>query len=121
VWLLALEELVEAHGVPRDARGPLRPAVLVGLGKLGGRELTTGSDLDLFVVFARRRTVRDGWGAARRRHTFYSGGRGAHGGHALDGRDRRRHRAFQVDLRLRPGSKGSLGSRRSVAALERVL
>src|SRR5207244_3637301 len=51
-WLLAQEPLVERHGVPRDASGRFIPAVIVGLGKLGGRELVTGSDLDLFVVFA---------------------------------------------------------------------
>src|SRR5215510_11354957 len=45
-WQLALDELVARHGIPRDADGRFVPAVLVGLGKLGGRELTTGSDLD---------------------------------------------------------------------------
>src|SRR2546429_2142483 len=49
--MLTLEPLVERHGAPRDARGAFVPAVVVGLGKLGGRELITGSDLDLFVVF----------------------------------------------------------------------
>src|SRR5947199_10419816 len=37
-WLLALEPLVERYGVPRDASGRFIPAVLVGLGKVGGRE-----------------------------------------------------------------------------------
>ena len=50
-WLLVLGAQVERHGVPRDAAGRFVPAVIVGVGKLGGRELTTGSDLDLFVVF----------------------------------------------------------------------
>src|SRR5262249_33292473 len=42
-WLLALEPLVARHGVPRAPDGAFVPAVMVGLGKLGGRELTTGS------------------------------------------------------------------------------
>src|SRR6185369_13527883 len=50
-WLMALGAQVERHGAPRDDRGRFIPAVIVGVGKLGGRELTTGSDLDLFVVF----------------------------------------------------------------------
>src|SRR6185436_21190942 len=50
-WLMALEETAEAYGVPRDRRGRLIPAAIVGIGKFGGRELTTGSDLDLFVVY----------------------------------------------------------------------
>ena len=72
-WLLALGAQVERHGVPRDARGRFVPAVIVGLGKLGGRELTTGSDLDLFVVFdAAREATTDGADPVDA-HTFYSG------------------------------------------------
>src|SRR6185369_9785658 len=50
-WTLALGETAEIFGVPRDRRGRFVPAAIIGLGKLGGRELTTGSDLDLFVVY----------------------------------------------------------------------
>jgi hypothetical protein len=50
-WTLALEETVGQYGVPLDADGRLVPAAIIGLGKFGGRELTTGSDLDLFVVY----------------------------------------------------------------------
>jgi len=50
-WTLALDETAAEGGVPRDGRGRLVPAAIIGLGKLGGRELTTGSDLDLFVVY----------------------------------------------------------------------
>ena len=45
-------------------------AAIVGLGKLGGRELTTGSDLDVFVIFEA-----DGETDGAERvdaHTFYS-------------------------------------------------
>jgi glutamate-ammonia-ligase adenylyltransferase len=117
-WLMALGPQVERHGVPRDDRGRFVPAVIVGVGKLGGRELTTGSDLDLFVVFD---TPGPGDGmtdgeAPVDAHTFYSGAverlAGALGDITPAGV------AFAVDLRLRPGSKGS-GFAASVDALER--
>ena len=42
--------LVERHGTPRDASGnPGRPIVL-GMGKLGGRELNFSSDIDLIFL-----------------------------------------------------------------------
>ncbi|MGH7279508.1 MAG: hypothetical protein ACREJG_12585, partial [Candidatus Rokuibacteriota bacterium] len=113
-WLLVLDGLVERYGVPRRADGAFIPAVVVGLGKLGGRELTTGSDLDVFVIFGG-----DGEtdGADRvDAHTFYSAAvervAGALGDITAAGV------AFPVDLRLRPGSKGS-GFAAGLAALER--
>ena len=112
-WLLALQELVERHGVPRTAAFAFIPAVLVGLGKLGGRELTTGSDLDLFVVFAE-----DGETDGERRvdaHTFYSAAVERLTAALADITPA--GVAFQVDLRLRPGSKGS-GFASNLAALE---
>jgi glutamate-ammonia-ligase adenylyltransferase len=117
-WLMALEAQAERHGVPRDPDGRLLPAVIVGLGKLGGRELTTGSDLDLFVVFT---TPGSGDGttdgpAAVDAHTFYSGAverlAGTLGDITPAGV------AFAVDLRLRPGSKGS-GFAASLEAMQR--
>jgi glutamate-ammonia-ligase adenylyltransferase len=113
-WLLAQESLVERYGVPRDASGRFIPAVIVGLGKLGGRELVTGSDLDLFVVFGEDGATD---GADRiDAHWFYS--------LAMErlasvlGDITSAGVAFPVDLRLRPGGKGS-GFASSVAALER--
>src|SRR5204863_2362733 len=119
-WLLALSAQIERHGVPRGARGRFIPAVLVGLGKLGGRELTTGSDLDLFVTFGRADVATsDGETDGGERvdaHTFYSGAverlASALGDITAAGI------AFPVDLRLRPGSKGS-GFAAGVDALER--
>src|SRR5205814_4790190 len=119
-WLIALGAQVERCGVPRDARGRFIPAVVVGVGKLGGRELPTGSDLDVFVTFGRGDApASDGEteGAARvDAHTFYSG--------AVErlastlGDITAAGIAFPVDLRLRPGSKGS-GFAAGVDALER--
>ena len=113
-WLLTLEPLVERYGVPRDAAGRFVPAVIVGMGKLGGRELITGSDLDLFVVFGE-----DGGtdGAERiEAHWFYNLAVERRAGTLGD--ITAAGVAFPVDLRLRPGSKGS-GFASSVAALER--
>ena len=53
---------------PRRAarpRGRFVPAAIIGLGKLGGRELTTGSDLDLFVVYGGAGGSTDGARAGR--------------------------------------------------------
>src|SRR5439155_26900026 len=50
-WLLALEAAAGAYGLPRDEAGRMIPAAVIGIGKFGGRELTAGSDLDLFVVY----------------------------------------------------------------------
>ena len=119
-WLMALGAQVERCGVPRDARGRFIPAVIVGLGKLGGRELTTGSDLDIFVTFGRADAgATEGETDGRERvdaHTFYSGAverlASALGDITAAGI------AFPVDLRLRPGSKGS-GFAAGVDALER--
>jgi glutamate-ammonia-ligase adenylyltransferase len=115
-WLLALDAQVERHGVPRDADGRFVPAVIVGVGKLGGRELTTGSDLDIFVVYGDSRGTLPGCPSATDVHTFYSGAveklAGALGDITQAGI------AFAVDLRLRPGSKGS-GFAASLDALGR--
>jgi [glutamine synthetase] adenylyltransferase / [glutamine synthetase]-adenylyl-L-tyrosine phosphorylase len=119
-WVMALGAQVQRYGVPCDARGRFIPAVIVGLGKLGGRELTTGSDLDLFVTFGRADSeTSEGETDGDERvdaHTFYSGAverlASALGDITAAGI------AFPVDLRLRPGSKGS-GFAAGVDALER--
>jgi glutamate-ammonia-ligase adenylyltransferase len=115
-WLLAMSTQVERHGVPRDVSGRFIPAVIVGLGKLGGRELTTGSDLDLFVMFGGPADAMTDGRAPVDAHTFYSGAverlASALGDITPAGI------AFAVDLRLRPGSKGS-GFASGIDALER--
>ncbi|HUF93902.1 MAG TPA: bifunctional [glutamate--ammonia ligase]-adenylyl-L-tyrosine phosphorylase/[glutamate--ammonia-ligase] adenylyltransferase, partial [Candidatus Limnocylindria bacterium] len=114
-WLMAVAMQADRYGVPRDRHGRFVPAVMVGLGKLGGRELTTGSDLDLFVVFGEDEAETDGLERVDA-HTFYSGAverlASALGDITAAGV------AFAVDLRLRPGSKGS-GFAASVDALRR--
>jgi glutamate-ammonia-ligase adenylyltransferase len=102
-WLMALEETAATHGVPRDAAGGMIPAAIIGIGKFGGRELTTGSDLDLFVVYGLA-GMTDGRSPVEA-HVFYD--------HAVEslasilGDITSAGVVFPVDLRLRPGSKGS--------------
>jgi glutamate-ammonia-ligase adenylyltransferase len=114
-WMLALDQTVAQHGgVPRDAEGRLVRAAIIGLGKFGGRELTTGSDLDLFVVYGGAGFT-DGDPPVEA-HVFYD-----HAVEALSGLlsdITAAGVAFAVDLRLRPGSKGS-GFATSDDALER--
>jgi glutamate-ammonia-ligase adenylyltransferase len=119
-WHLALEEVAAHHGVPRDARGRLVPAVIVGLGKFGGRELTTGSDLDLFVVYGAPGEPDDpgrtDGPAPVEAHVFYD--RAVEALSAWLGDITPAGIAFPVDLRLRPGSKGS-GFASHLAAIPR--
>jgi glutamate-ammonia-ligase adenylyltransferase len=44
------ETLIERHGRPRDAGGAEAHAVILGMGKLGGRELNFSSDIDLIFL-----------------------------------------------------------------------
>jgi glutamate-ammonia-ligase adenylyltransferase len=91
------------HGIPRDAAGRFIDAVIVGVGKLGGRELTTGSDLDLFVIFDRD-GMTDGEEPIEAA-VFYH--QAVEGLQSLLGDITAAGIVFPVDLRLRPGSKGS--------------
>ena len=112
-WQMALEEAAAESGVPRDEAGAMIPAAIIGIGKFGGRELTTGSDLDLFVVYQR-----PGWTdglAPIEAHVFY--GRAVETLSGLLGDITSAGIVFPVDLRLRPGSKGS-GFATSLDAVE---
>jgi glutamate-ammonia-ligase adenylyltransferase len=45
------EALCERYGVPRDAAGEAQGLVVLGMGKLGGRELNFSSDIDLIFAY----------------------------------------------------------------------
>ncbi len=47
----ALAEAEERHGAPRDAQGRRIEFWIVGMGKLGARELNVSSDIDLIYVY----------------------------------------------------------------------
>jgi glutamate-ammonia-ligase adenylyltransferase len=108
----------EKHGVPRTSTGELARGVVLGLGKLGGRELNYSSDIDLIVIYDE-----DGFTDGRKsidNASFFAGvvqdivrflshptGRGV---------------AYRVDLRLRPhGSHAplALSLERTVAYYDR--
>src|SRR5262245_14551041 len=112
-WLMALDEMAAELGVPRDASGCMIAAAIIGIGKFGGRELTTGSDLDLFVVYERAGST-DGPSSVEA-HVFYD--RVVEKLSELLGDITSAGIVFPVDLRLRPGSKGS-GFATSLDAVE---
>ena len=39
------------HGLPRNAAGEVQELIVIGMGKLGGRELNVSSDIDLIFVY----------------------------------------------------------------------
>ncbi|GHU10017.1 glutamate-ammonia-ligase adenylyltransferase [Betaproteobacteria bacterium] len=45
------EALVARHGIPRTPDGQAQELLIVGMGKLGGRELNVSSDIDLIFVY----------------------------------------------------------------------
>jgi len=102
-WLMALGETAETFGAPRDAAGRLITACIIGLGKFGGRELSTGSDLDLFVIYG---GAGETDGSERvEAHVFYD--RAVEALSSILGDVTAAGVVVPVDLRLRPGSKGS--------------
>ena len=102
-WLMALGETAETFGAPRDAAGRMIAACIIGLGKFGGRELSTGSDLDLFVIYGGAGET-DGPERVEA-HVFYD--RAVEALSSILGDVTAAGVVVPVDLRLRPGSKGS--------------
>ena len=45
------EKMVERHGEPRDREGNVQPMIVLGMGKLGARELNLSSDIDLIFAY----------------------------------------------------------------------
>ncbi|MDD5177084.1 MAG: bifunctional [glutamate--ammonia ligase]-adenylyl-L-tyrosine phosphorylase/[glutamate--ammonia-ligase] adenylyltransferase [Sterolibacterium sp.] len=43
--------LTQRYGVPRNAKGEAQLLIVIGMGKLGGRELNVSSDIDLIFVY----------------------------------------------------------------------
>lgn len=106
-------ELADIHGEPLDSTGKPQQLMVVGMGKLGGRELNVSSDIDLIFVYPE-----GGKTAGPRRidnHEFFTrlGKRLI----ALIGETTADGFVFRVDMRLRPyGEGGPLAS--SLAMLE---
>ncbi len=117
---LAMDELVERHGVPRCIEGgKIRRAgfAIVGYGKLGGLELGYGSDLDLVFVHDSTGSKAETDGQRPLDNAVFFGRLTRRIIHVLT-LSTPSGRMYEVDTRLRPsGKSGLLVS--SLAALER--
>ena len=99
----------ERFGTPRTTTGERCPFVVIGMGKLGGRELNVGSDVDLLLLYETDEgTVeRDGASSDQTLHEHFV--RVAQRMTALLETSTEDGHCFRVDLRLRPeGSRGPL-------------
>ncbi len=108
--------LAAEHGEPRDENGEAQDLVVIGMGKLGGRELNVSSDVDLVFVYPEDGET-DGARTLSNREFFERLGRRVIGAlHEItpDGY------VFRVDMRLRPyGESGPLAV--PYSALEQYL
>ena len=101
----ARAELVARHGEPRDEHGVLQPIIVLGLGKLGSRELNFSSDIDLIASFPSAGET-DGRRALDNEDFF---ARLVQRASALLGETTAEGFGYRVDWRLRPfGSAGRL-------------
>jgi glutamate-ammonia-ligase adenylyltransferase len=97
--------LVARHGEPRDAEGHVLPFIVIGMGKLGGRELNVSSDIDLIFVYPDDGET-DGPSSIGNFEFFTKLGRQLIGALAEVTGD---GQVFRVDMRLRPnGDSGPL-------------
>ncbi len=97
--------LVARHGEPRDAEGHVQPFVVIGMGKLGGRELNVSSDIDLIFTYPDDGDT-DGPHPIGNFEFFTKLGRHLIGALAEVTGD---GQVFRVDMRLRPnGDSGPL-------------
>ncbi|MDP9044243.1 MAG: bifunctional [glutamate--ammonia ligase]-adenylyl-L-tyrosine phosphorylase/[glutamate--ammonia-ligase] adenylyltransferase [Pseudomonadota bacterium] len=95
--------LAQRHGVPRNALGERIEFWVVGMGKLGARELNVSSDIDLVYVYEEDGTT-DGADTISA-HEFFS--RVCKSLYALVGETTEDGFVFRVDLALRPnGNSG---------------
>ena len=102
-WCYA--ELTAKHGIPRSRSGTPQQMVILGMGKLGGRELNFSSDIDMIFAFPEAGET-DGKRSLDNQTFFTRVGQrliGALGQTTADGF------AYRVDMRLRPfGEVGAL-------------
>lgn len=100
-----LKKLTELFGVPRLTGGGRCPAVLLGAGKLGGRELGYASDIEIMLVYGGSgRTT----GSSKMANSEFFERLVQE---LLQWIEAKQEGIFRVDVRLRPhGSKGSLAN-----------
>ena len=97
--------LSERYGTPRGADGRAQELMVIGMGKLGGRELNVSSDIDLIFVYPEDGDT-DGARSISNFEYFTRLGRGLINAIADVTED---GQVFRVDMRLRPnGDSGPL-------------
>jgi glutamate-ammonia-ligase adenylyltransferase len=97
--------LAERYGTPRGADGRAQELIVIGMGKLGGRELNVSSDIDLIFVYPEDGDT-DGTKSISNFEYFTRLGRALINAIADVTED---GQVFRVDMRLRPnGDSGPL-------------
>ncbi|MDV6315833.1 bifunctional [glutamate--ammonia ligase]-adenylyl-L-tyrosine phosphorylase/[glutamate--ammonia-ligase] adenylyltransferase [Idiomarina sp. HP20-50] len=111
-WLF--QRFIDRHGKPLDSNAQLMPLLVIGMGKLGGRELNFSSDIDLIFTFPEQGETQ-GPGRNLEHGVFYK--RLAQSLIGLLDETTAEGQVFRVDMRLRPfGQSGPLVA--SINALE---
>ena len=104
IWLHA--RFIARYGTPRNADGEEQRMIVLGMGKLGARELNVSSDIDLIFAFPEKGET-DHSKKPIDNHQFFSK-LGQKLIHMLDAQTAEGF-VFRVDMRLRPyGSSGAL-------------
>ncbi len=102
-WLYG--NLSDRYGIPQGKSGPL-PLLIIGMGKLGGRELNFSSDIDLIFCYPEAGEITSGRKPIEHQQFFTKLAQkliGALNQTTVDGQ------VFRVDMRLRPfGESGPL-------------
>jgi len=119
-WQQVMRDLDEVHGAPMTASGERAQMWIVGMGKLGARELNVSSDIDLIYVYDEDgETLGNASGRGRLSNQEYFA-RAVKRMYALIGETTEHGFVFRVDLALRPnGNSGP--SVISLDALEEYL
>ena len=116
----ARRELDERHGAPRGPQGRPVQLWIIGMGKLGARELNVSSDIDLIYVYehdGETAGMPDGRGRISN-HEYFA--RAVKAIYSLVGDTTEHGFVFRVDLALRPNGNSGPASV-SLAALEEYL
>ncbi len=106
-WQQVARDLDALHGAPCSAGGQRTPMWIIGMGKLGARELNVSSDIDLIYVYREDgETAGTADGRGRISHQEYFA-RAVKRMQALVGETTEHGFVFRVDLALRPnGNSG---------------
>ncbi len=103
-WLY--QQLCQQLGTPTDRKGNPQPLLILGMGKLGGRELNFSSDIDLIFTFPEHGETQGGRRSLENQQFFIRMGQrlvNLLDQHTVDGF------VYRVDMRLRPyGDSGPL-------------